>query len=59
MLEDAALLAEVGAPVCVVLPDGLEVQGAIAWQLGQSAGIAFHTRIPMSVLDQYSSGKQE
>lgn len=55
MLEDTALLAEVGARISVGFGDGFEVQGEIAWQLGQSVGIAFSTPISTNLVEKYSS----
>ena len=54
LVEGAALSAEIGAPITIVLSEHLSVDGQIAWQLGESMGVFFDRPIPLDVVRSFA-----
>ena len=54
LVEGAALPAEIGAPITIVLSEHLSVDGQIAWQLGEGMGVVFARPIPPDVVRSFA-----
>ena len=54
MIECRDLVAHVGSPVEIALLPGYVVHGEVAWQLGESIGIAFPEPIKPQVVHHYA-----
>lgn len=54
MIECRELVAQVGAPVEVVLLPGFVAQGEVAWQLGESLGVFFLEPIPLYIVQHFA-----
>ena len=54
MVENVALLVEVGAPIEVFLAPEVGVPGAVAWQLGECIGVSFDQPVKETIIERLS-----
>lgn len=54
MVENVALLVEIGAPLEVSLEAGHLARGTVAWQLGECIGVSFEAPIADQLIERLS-----